>query len=282
MNNTFNASRFGLLLRRQWIENRKVFLASTAILFGSICLFYIFNILSDSFVQKNSHHVTGIDAYLYFRFSSLRFREAVLVLSGILYVCLLSGHYFTSLSKPATAIQELTIPVSATEKLLSALLSCSVLSMLTFAAVFSVADAAFVTTIKAIYSDVTFENEAVKLSQANYGYEHTGFKYIYETLDRGTLTTLPVSGFLLSTVFTLGSVYFRRFSFIKTSSIVIAFIGSLVSAQQLLNNLIRKGQVRVSEFTTTRDSELLALFILAAIAGALWAATYFRLKEKEV
>src|SRR5690606_21890674 len=109
MNNTFSTRRFALLLRKQWIENRKVSLASSAILFGCISLFYLFSIVGDHFFQKGSHHITGMDAYAYFRFSSLRFRESILALSGVGYITLLSGHYYTRLSKPATGIQELTL-----------------------------------------------------------------------------------------------------------------------------------------------------------------------------
>lgn len=282
MNNTFSSRRFGLLLRKQWIENRKIFLASSAILFGCIFLFYLFNIISDPFFQRESHHITGMDAYAYFRFSSLPFRESILALSGIGYITLLSGHYYTRLSKPATGIQELTLPVSTTEKLLGGLVCGSLLTIFTFATVFLVTDTAFVTALRIIYSDVTFENKAVELSHVNYGYDNAGFKYYYQVLHSKSRVILPIIGFLLSSVFTMGSIYFRRFPFIKTGVIVVVIMASLISTHELLDKMLRKGQVRISDFATNGLAEVTAALFLITFIGALWAATYFRLKEKEV
>ncbi|MGV3762753.1 hypothetical protein [Parapedobacter sp.] len=282
MNNTFSTRRFGLLFRKQWIENRKIFLASSVILFGCISLFYLFNIVGDQFFQRDSHHVTGLNAYTYFRFSSLRFRESILGLSGLGYIALLSGHYYARLSKPATAIQELTLPVSATEKLLVGLVSGSLLTILTFAMVFLVTDTAFVTVLRTIYSDVTFENKTVELSQANYGYEHAGFKYYYQVLDSKSRAILPVIGFLLSSIFTVGSIYFRRFPFIKTGVVLVGIVTSLIATSELLDKMLRKGQVKVNGFAPNGFEEVTAVLFLITLIGAFWAAAYFRLKEKEV
>jgi len=282
MNNTFSATRFGLLLRKQWIENRKIFLASSAVLFGCISLFYLFNIIGDHFFQRDSHHVTGMDAYVYFRFSSLPFRESILTLSSIGYITLLSGHYYTRLSKPATGIQELTIPVSATEKLLGGLIYGSLLTIFTFATVFLVTDVAFVTALRTIYSDVTFENKAVELSQVNYGYDDAGFKYYYHVLDSKSKAILPIIGLLLSSIFTMGSVYFRRLPFIKTGVIVVFIVSSLIATHELLDKMLRQGQVKVNDFATTGLAEVTFILFLITLIGSLWAATYFRLKEKEV
>ncbi|MFC7526472.1 hypothetical protein ACFQRK_21110 [Parapedobacter sp. GCM10030251] len=282
MNNTFSTRRFGLLLRKQWIENWKVYLASSAILFGCISLFYILNIVSDNFFQRDSHHITGMDAYTYFRFSSLRFREGILALSGIGYITLLSGHYYSRLSKPATGIQELTLPVSVTEKLLGGLVFGSLLTIFTFIAVCLVTDTAFVAALRVIYSDVTFDNKAVELSQVNYGDGQAGFKYYYQVLDVKSRTILLLFAFLLSSVFTLGSIYFRRFPFIKTGFFVVALISSLTATQEFLNKMLLKDRVEINHFAANGYPEVFFIMFLITLIGSLWAATYFRLKEKEV
>jgi hypothetical protein len=223
-----------------------------------------------------------MDAYAYFRFSSLRFRESILALSGIGYITLLSGHYYTRLSKPATGIQELTLPVSATEKLLGGLIFGSLLTIFTFVAVFLVTDTVFVTALRAIYSDVTFQSKQIELSQVHYGYGEAGFKYYYQVLDSKSRGILPVIGFLLTSVFTLGSIYFGRFPFIKMGVIVVGMVASLVSIRGLLDKMLLNGQVKVNDLALGRLSELIAILLLFILIAVLWAATYFRLKEKEV
>lgn len=44
MNNTFDFNRFSLLVKRQWIENKKLFLMAIVILLGLIIMIYGFNL----------------------------------------------------------------------------------------------------------------------------------------------------------------------------------------------------------------------------------------------
>src|SRR5690606_1399689 len=136
MNNTFSISRFALLLRRQWIENRKVYLAGTMILFGSICFCYILHIINGGVTPSDLVNGGTEDVEKFYYFSKFDFRQLVFVLAGTCYLSLFSGLFFSNLGKPAKAIQELTLPVSKAEKLSVALLFSSLFTIISFAVVF--------------------------------------------------------------------------------------------------------------------------------------------------
>lgn len=276
MNNTFKISRLGLLIKKQWIENRRTYFITTAILFGFIVLIYLFNIFIDSYTKN----LISIDSYQFLRFSSLSFRIPTLVLSGIFYLCLLAGHYFSNLGKASTAIQELTLPVSTIERLVCSFLLTTVLTLLTFVSVFLIVDTSAVSILKEVYKDIDIDLLISDQNRYSYGIVY-GFKSILQSLGVIQLIVLPLFALFLSSVFTLGSIYFSRLSFIKTSFVVILFLGiaalSVVTTERTINN----GLIAVQYPRQNETLISLNPIILILIIGSIWAAIYFRLKEKE-
>lgn len=283
MNNTFKMTRLGFLLRKQGIEYRKIYFATTVILFGLIALIYAFSILTDSYSRMQIPH----DNYELLRFSSLTFREPVLIISGMFYLCFLSGHYFSNLDKASTAIQELTLPVSTTERLVCSFLLSTVLTTLTFVVVLLVVDTSAVSILRESYKGIDIESIQKQVRSTNYyGYENrAGFKFILQALDVKLLTVFPLFALFISSVFTLGSIYFSRLSFMKTSFVVVLFLGGVTLITTFLSKTIRKGYFHVQDTNQDYAPVLSILFnavIVILLVGSVWAAIYFRLKEKEV
>ena len=280
MNNTFKISRLQLLLRKQWIENKKIYFATSAILFGLLALLYAFNILTHSFVTRQN--LEGTNEYNYFlsSFSSLTFRDTILAISGMFYLCLLSGHYFSNLGKASTAIQELSLPVSKTEKLVCSFLLSVVLTILTFIISFLIVDIVAVSILKDVYKEINFDEIAFN---QGFGFDRPyGFKFFLQTLDMKSITIMSLIGLLLSSVFILGSVYFPRFSFIKTSFLVVLFAGVIALSVTSLDRLIKEGKVSIGNVSNDNMIKVFVAVFILSIVVSIWSAIYFRLKEKEV
>ncbi len=275
MNNTFNISRFALLLRRQWIENRMVYLASMMILFGFISFIYIIYIISEGIITSD---LANVSAQKFYQLSRLDFRVFLLGLLGICYLSLLSGHFFSNMSKPAKAIQELTLPVSKAEKLFVTILFSSLFSIASFIVVFMMTDAIFVSTLKSMYKNVTMHMQPVSSPYENYG-----FKYIFQTFEPTELTLFAAFALLLTSVFCLGSLYFRRLAFVKTALTFTAFGILVLSVSNMIREQLTEGLIYVSDFRSYNDTVAnYATFLFIISVGFLWTSTYFRLKEKEV
>lgn len=279
MTNTSSFARLRLLIRKQWIENRKIFVVSTVILFGAVALYYLLAILGSNFIRSEETTITLHNAHSFFSFSSLNFRLQVLLFSSLFYLTLLSGHYFLALGKPSTAIQELTLPVSATERTVVAFLLSTLVIILTFVLTFLLVDALFVITLKAIYRDFIRQADEIQ-PMFQFTDSLHGFPYILQALDRPLFIPIPIIAFILSSVFTLGSVCFTRYSYVRTAFATMGILVLLAIFYVGIKNVLFAGDVQVSD----NDGKLDSLFIGSTVVGivAIWFATYFRLKEKEV
>lgn len=284
MTNTFSSARFSLLIRKQWIENGKIFITSTAILFGVVALSYIFALAYFDYIRFGDTSVTEPFAVFQFiQFSSLGFRQTILSYCGLFYIALLSGHYFLALGRQTTAIQELTLPVSTTERTVVALLLSSILTLLSFTVVFLLLDALFVTGIRAIYRDAILQMGETQATYQSNGrvYRFEGFPYLLQAWDRSQYMTPLCIGFALSSMFTLGSVYFSRLPFVKTALAVVVFVGGLLIASTVIEQALKGGRMTVG--SNGGDLSAMLGFLLTAVTIiTAWLATYFRLKEKEV
>lgn len=284
MASTFSSTRFSLLIRKEWIENRKILITGTAILFGAVALSYTFVILTSDYIRFGHTTITNGDATVQFiRFSSLNFRESVLSYSGLFYIALLSGHYFLALGRPTTAIQELTLPVSTTERTIAAFLLSGFLTLLSFTVVFLLVDALYVTGIRTIYRDVILQMSEIQTTYQYEGsvYRFEGFPYLLQAWDRSQYITPLCIGSILSSVFTLGSVYFSRLPFVKTALAVIVFVGGLLIASTVMEQALKGGRMTVGSNGSVL-SDMLGFLLTAVTIITAWLATYFRLKEKEV
>lgn len=277
MNNTFDIKRFGLLLKRQWLEFGKVYLISLVVVFGVIAAFYLLNLW---------HFFTGLRVA---QPHTLSFRDPLFLTCGFLFISVVASTYFAHLGQKARAAADLLVPASVTEKFLSSLFFTAILSTLSYFLIFYLTDLAFVTKLKNLFPQAFTKTE----TQAVWGGQKTVVVndfFTYFFMQKGyNYKIINTSTLLITSIFLLGSVYFSRFHYVKTAISVMIFSG--VWALIVLNsaNALFRGRIRVEEQVETtpvmngKDAAewgVMALIVLFALI--FWSITYVRLKEKEV
>lgn len=295
MNQTFDMNRWWLLVGKHWSENRKKYVLSLVAMAGLLLVWYLFGIIGQ---RENMAHI-DMQASTYF---------FGLYLVGCFYASTLFGE----LGSKTKGLNYLVVPASILEKLLCALFYGLVVFFVFYTVIYYVLDMAMVSTVNSIEYRHWLKNHA------------TGSTFVPDPVinifsmpatrqDQPNVFVYLILGYLvLQAAFTLGSVYFARFSFIKTFisllliCLVIAFLFDKVIFRMLppgsfyngvtsyhlytvKDNLETGGTMIYSDaaadklVTLPRWIDDLLLFIAKfAFAPILWIATLFRLKEKEI
>ena len=253
MNQFFSLRRFSLLVWKHWADHKKRYGLSLFAFIGLLITWFVFTILigDDQTMSDEIQKVTYFFA---------------LFVAGTLY----TSQYFRDLGGRARAINFLLVPASAFEKFLCALLYTVVLFFVVFTAVFYAVDLLMITLYKSFSGA---EGVADKVTVANVFpvkfFEFNDRAYIY----------LLLLFFAVQSAFLLGSVFFRKYPFIKTiiSGFIVFFI--LFCLVYLFHDQL---------FPDDEPSEVLpvwvgqtAMFVVYATAPLLWIAAYSRLKRKQ-
>jgi hypothetical protein len=273
--NVFDLNRWLLYIGKHWNENGKKYLLSLGAIAGLMVLWYSFLILVTG-TRPIGDNMQVITYYV------------GLCLGG----CMLASLLFADLSDGPRAIHFLLLPVSAFEKLLGALLYGVVLFFIGYTMLFYVVD--FI-MIKVAYNlaaaahhidraDIT-ANQVINVfvSPAARGDNF----YIY--------FLLVYIG--VQSAFLLGSVYFVKFSFIKTTiSVLVIFLFLVFFVHIIIGSFLPAGNFN-EPFSIYRIykpgndlavllpdwlSNILLFLFKYSMAPVFWVAAYFRLKEKEV
>ncbi|MFD0940045.1 hypothetical protein [Pedobacter boryungensis] len=274
MNNTFSIQRFGLLLKRQWLEFGKIYLITLAVALGVIITFYSFATWNTIFEQR------------LFSERLLNFREPLFLIFGFLFITVIASSYFAHLGQKSKAIIDLMIPASTFEKFLTGVLFTAVLSTVSFLVIFYLTDLAFVSKLRSIFHNVdtatSFRDSYGKVVETR---DNLAFFFTRNYPKEFTSVFLLTPVFVTS-IFLLGSIYFNKFHYIKTAISVMIFSGIwtyiiVKTGQTMFDNKIpintgngeniSKGLIELGMFSL--------LLLLTAI---FWVITYVRLKEKQV
>lgn len=269
MNNTFNINRFGLLLRRQWLEFGKIFLITLAVAFGVIAAFYMVALWS----TLTSGYYSG---------RILTFREPLFMIFGGLFITVVSSNYFAHLGQKSRTIIDLLVPASTFEKFVTAVFFTLIIVTISFVAIFYLTDLAFVTKLNSLDSLHTMAYDG------NKGVEKdvvANFEYYFGSKKIFTFAPFYAAPAIASSIFLLGSIYFDKFHYIKTAISVLLFSGVgiyiVVKCSEFLMSNRRPTNMR--GFVVEGDNvQYIILFVLLLLAAVFWAITYVRLKEKEV
>ncbi|WP_316785784.1 hypothetical protein [Pedobacter frigiditerrae] len=275
MNNTFNIQRFGLLLKRQWLEFGKIYLISLVVALGVIVAFYGFALWKD-FTYADS-----------FSPNDLNFREPLFLIFGFIFISIIASSYFAHLGQKPKAIIDLLIPASTFEKFLTGLFFTSILSILSFIFLFYITDLAFVSKLRGMYTSV----EQITPYVHN-GKEVTSVDNIAYLFSKysGHEKFLPLYffPFFVTSVFLLGSIFFNKFHYIKTAICVMIFSGIwtaivIKSGEWLFDGkIIIDQENRNMNHMSQNTAEWLGVLLIVALTAIFWSITYVRLKEKEV
>ncbi|MCX3264754.1 hypothetical protein [Pedobacter agri] len=267
MNNTFNINRFGLLLKRQWLDFGKVYLGTLIILTGILVVAYWIFMPSTDNIMLNIR-----------KSPELSFRYLVFTFLGFFFISIVASSYFINLGKKADSIVELMIPASIFEKFVSGVFYTSILSTSSFLLVFYLVDLAFVTFFNGQISHMIDSNLALKPAETIVNEVSNDTQYL------NYFKYNLISPFTVTSIFLLGSIYFKRFHYIKTAIVVILFTVLWVSLTFYFMNLMIADTVWIGNQYWHNDSHIFLIFSLVALVVtiAFWITTYIRLKEKEV
>ncbi|MEI9947368.1 MAG: hypothetical protein WDN26_24545 [Chitinophagaceae bacterium] len=272
MNQFFNFKRFSLLVAKHWADNKKRYLLSVIAFIGLVIAWFVLTLLIDSATPMGK----GMQFVTFF---------FALFVAGSFY----ASQYFRDLGSRARGINFLLVPASAFEKILCSLLFTVILFFVVFTAAFYLVDVLMVSIAKSFLLTDTSSKEK-------------GLLNIFKA------TNLPVEGkstlnillvfFAVQSAFLLGSVYFEKYSFLKTviSGFIIFFIvfcfffflydlmpngeyaDGFLSSYRIINDGKDDYLVRIPAW----PGQILYYILMYGIAPFLWIVTYFRLKEKQV
>lgn len=272
MNQFFSFKRFSLLLAKHWADNKKRYLLSVIAFMGLLITWFTFTMLIESRSAMEKEMQTG--TYFFSLFAM-----------GSFY----ANQYFRDLGSRARGINFLLVPASAFEKILCGLLFTVILFFVVFTSAFYLVDVLMVTIADSFLT-------------ADIPNKENGLVNIFEA------ASLPFDGesginillifFAIQSAFLLGSVYYAKYSFIKTiiSGFVVFFI--VFCFVYLLYDLMPRGEYTTGFLTSYRidnpdkDDYLVRIpgwlgqtvyyLLTYGIAPFLWIVTYVRLKEKQV
>ena len=274
MNQIFSFKRFLLLVLKHWADNKKRYGLSVLAFFGLLSTWFLFSMLTgfdDIPMGKSVQTIT-------FFFS--------LFAVGTFY----ASQYFSELGSRSKGINFLLVPASAFEKLLCGLLYSIVLFFLVFTATFYLVDIIMVGIAK------LFTGTAAGVAKSTVV---NVFHIIVVPVNMDTTLNFLLFYFSIQSAFLLGSIYFEKYSFIKT---VIACFGLAFIFFFLIyffnEHLLPDGTFFKGFFTSylvLKDGandqlvqipawigQMLRFLVLYGIAPFLWIVTYYRLKEKQV
>ncbi|MBC6111714.1 hypothetical protein ACFOG5_14630 [Pedobacter fastidiosus] len=272
MNNTFNMNRFGLLLRRQWLDFGKIYLISLAVVLGIIVGFYGYNIPSP--LKNNNFDYDGnLD---------MRFRYPLLLMLGFIFISIVASSYFNILGQKSRAILELMTPASVLEKFLVGVFYTGIISLFSYLLIFYIADLGF---SKYLNSELAMFGNSSPKGGSIKEVETISFQIFHDENYRSYCSYFFAIPFLITSIFLLGSIYFNRFHFIKTALSVMVFTGMASYVVFKVSEQLTKNMTSINHTLESNEKENVLLILLAVtslLTLIFWLITYVRLKEKEV
>ncbi|MCU7547660.1 hypothetical protein OCK74_00980 [Chitinophagaceae bacterium LB-8] len=284
MNQVFNFQRFALLVSKHWVDNKKRYSLSIIAFIGLLFLWFVYQML----FEEKRYHNFGADFQVRTYFISL-------LLAGSIY----ASQFFSELGSRSRGINYLLMPASVLEKLLCGLLFGIVLYFVVFTLSFY-----FVNTTMNFLANIFNANNFESL-----GLNYTPSKVInvfvrdHDPLNEASLF---IRAFLvIQSAFLLGTVYFRRYSFLKTAIALVLIYFFFLSGGAYFSEHILSGRFSVDMqvyhlYTGGIDeiplppgganevrlpvwhSTMYLSFFRYTVPPILWCATYFSLKEKEI
>ncbi|PWU02694.1 MAG: hypothetical protein C5B52_04880 [Bacteroidetes bacterium] len=257
MNNALNFTRLWMLIKKQWFDNSKLYTLGIVALFGLMAMVFFF------WAGVSGPYYDETETYVMFWVGLFMF--------GLIFASITFG----SLSERPKGIYWLSVPATHLEKLICGIIYSTILFVLVYVACFYIIQPITLWLIS-MKPNVTIRkmpgmNEPMRAAI-----------YIF---------------FSVQALFILGSVYFERFSFIKTAIAGFLFIVlfgiymNLVTKALIPHNagaydltslrMYEGNVVKIYQLGTWVDKT--ELFLLKYMwVPIFWVAAYFRLKEKEI
>jgi hypothetical protein len=261
MQASFSFTRLGLLIKKQWADHSRLYALAVAAIVGLMAIAFFLWTLPDG-----NREVMGTYIILL----------VTLFLGGSIFASMM----FADLSQRTTGIYWLSVPATHAEKMVCAILYSQVF-------------------FNAVVLIIFFILQPIALSLVKMNPHIQFHSGLARDEFRSVVINIAVGYCAMQALFLLGSVYFQRFSFIKTvvATLLVAFVFfhflRYVIWPIIPHNLnMHKG---LTDFEVQDDKGFRAMYSLPQWVGTslkyafqyiwvpvFWAATYFRLKEKEL
>jgi len=282
MSHSFDFSRWALLVAKHWSENRKRYLLSLLAIAGLLVGFYSFIILATHRTIR-----TNIQSITYF---------FGLFLAG----CLFASTTFDELSTAPKGIGYLMLPASHLEKFLCHIFYTVLIFFLSYTLIFYLIDIPMVHLSESIdrkwnsYLNVK-DDLFVPARVMNIFSNRDEMKVVPIPLDLNTY--FLISYFIAQAAFILGSVYFSKYSFIKTTICLFAlyffifiYFGLILSRmvpQHAVYETLTSWRLNVADATSyvflPGWADDVFYFTMKYVFTLVFLViAYFRLKEKEI
>jgi hypothetical protein len=271
MNNTFDFNRFSLLVKRQWVENKKLFLMASFAIIGLGILLYSLT------SNWNRGDISNAVQVLFF--------TGGLFFAGTFF----TNYVFKDFSDKNSTTHFLMTPSSHLEKLLSGCVYSFIVFPIVFLAIYFVADYFFVGFANSFHHNLVAKKSLIDNSWK----ENILF---YEQLSEKPRTFLqPLIGmwFLTQSATIIGTIMFTRWSYIKTAFICLASIIALgFLSNYIFDFMIGDYDKEVTAKThnfyllikPTKDMlmDITIICLKYVFTPILLLIAYFKLKEKQV
>jgi hypothetical protein len=279
MNNFFNVKRFGLVLKKDFLENWKRYLLYFIVLFGIMALIMIF---------------TANDAYramlIYGRFPHPGLNTQLLQIASFSFLAgglLFASTAMDTMKRKTQRVSYLILPASNFEKYFSRWLIVMIGYIIAFFIALWLAD--FMRVLVCSMRYPTLEINALDMGEI---IKTVGGNP--DSLDRNkSIFAICISLYLLfQSIFVLGTLFWEKLSFIKTfavsSLVVTGFIlicrwavlsfypGDFDQLGNVLNSF------RIDEKITESQAYTIFIVTLLVFTLANWIISYFRFKESEI
>ena len=265
MNNTFDLNRFSLLVKRQWVENKKLFLMAS---FGIVGILVVINSLMMTWE-------TGVLN------ESAKF--SIFILSLFFAGSVFANYVLKDLSDKNSSTSFLLVPASHFEKFLTGVFYAFIVFPIVFLTLFYVIDLGFVSignNIKDGLKVSGMKNVQIYNFMIN-------SKNIRESLGEILGFWLVIQAFVL-----VGAAQFEGRSYIKTAFMGFAllfligfllYLSNEIFLEEIVMKFQRKGYSReLIKPTKQLLSGILGIALIYVLPPILLIITYFKFKEKQV
>ncbi len=274
MNNTFDIQRFSLLLKRKWLEFGKIYLITLAVSLGIMLISYTIAFWSI---------ITNLET---FSDNTLDFREPLFFCFGFLFITVVASTYFSHLGHKPKTITDLLIPASTFEKFMAGIFFTGIMTTVSFVVLFFLTDLVFVSKFRIAVPGETGLNSFRDAEGAVTAITNKGV-YFFAPDRLNIFMPLYLVPFFVTSIFLLGSIWFNKYHYIKTTLSVMVFAGIWTAIVFKTGEILTEGRRAVNHsrpiYHAANDTmEWIITLLLLMVTVVIWTITYFRLKEKEV
>ncbi len=268
MNQVFNLQRFTLLVKRNWADNKKRYVLSIIAFIGLLFLWFMFIQMVDK--RRVYNDVFQRQTYFF-----------CLFFGGAIY----ASQFFRDLGSKPKGINYLMAPASILEKFLNGLLYSIVLLFIVLTLVFYFVDVTMIYIFNKINVSMGYASSRSNVANV----------FIVKEHNKNIVLYLLLAFVSIQSFFLLGSVYFKRYSFIKTIIALFILFFLFISWMGYFHSKIVPGNFTdgFSKYEVYTNhiiqlevpvwfSDVLFNLLKYGVPLVLWYATYFRLKEKEI